>query len=600
MIVSHPTGTNMTDDYRLLRVDLTTGEWRSDHVPDQLMAGTIGGKGLASRYMLDEIPARCDPLGRASKLMFVLGPLSGTSFPTGNRYGVLFKSPLTGTYAENYSGGVVAKHMRATGHVAFVISGVSEQLSYLHVTEHGIEVMDARPLAGMDAIEVQARLLATHPGAGVLCIGPAGENLVRIASIQNDKYHSAARCGSGAVMGSKRLKAIVFSGTAKPAIGRDPAFKQLVADALRRLKEQPLFYGPEGMYRLYGTPVITDWANELGCFPTRYYTSGFSENAARLNGKALAETILKRRTGCWNCPFTCSKLVEVASGPNKCEVEGPEYETIANFGGLCDLPDLEGVAMLNEYCDRAGIDTISAGALCALAIEAKRRGMIEALQGTSLDYGDPAPVLAFLKDMVAMNGIASDFAMGTKHVAAKHGLGSLAVHVKGLDFAGYDPRAFRGFALSYGVAPEGPTHLRSVYHGIERQSPHRASYEDKVLPMIEQEDKMAIIDSLVTCKFIRNILDWDFLARIHDVVYTSSIDVPGLRAIAAEMVTNSRRFNVREGFGREDDFMPDRFYREALPTRDGGSHELDRARYARMLDEYYAARGWSPDGVPPA
>ncbi|MBN2153379.1 MAG: aldehyde ferredoxin oxidoreductase C-terminal domain-containing protein, partial [Candidatus Lokiarchaeota archaeon] len=366
---------------------------------------------------------------------------------------------------------------------------------------------------------------------------------------------------------------------------------------LDRLREKPLLYGPDGVYRKYGTPSIVDWTNELGCFPTRYYARGYSDAADRIGAHAINSTILKRRVGCWGCPFTCGKHVKVDEGPFACELDGPEYETIANFGGLCDIRDIAAIAKINEYCDRVGVDTISAGSLCGLAIEARRRGLIPGLKDEPIDYEDPSSVLRFLEAMVNLRGVAADFALGTRHVEQKHGLQGLAMHVKGLEFAGYDPRAFRGFALSYGVAPEGPTHLRSTYHNTEREL--APSYEGRVLPMIEHEDKMAIIDSLIVCKFIRGILEWDIIERLYEVTFGVEIDVAGLRAIAARMVTMSRSFNMVAGFSRKDDYLPDRVFKEPLPRKGGPPHELEREGYDRMLDEYYAARGWGSDGSPP-
>ncbi|MHA1714130.1 MAG: aldehyde ferredoxin oxidoreductase C-terminal domain-containing protein, partial [Promethearchaeota archaeon] len=399
-------------------------------------------------------------------------------------------------------------------------------------------------------------------------------------------------------MGSKKLKAIVFTGSKRPKINENPEFKRLIKSMLDRFKKKELLYGKDGVYRRLGTPVIVDWTNKLGCFPVRYYTRGYTEYANKINANALIEQILKRRTGCWNCPFTCGKYVEVTTGPYKCALEGPEYETIANFGGLCDIRDIAAIAWINEFCDRVGIDTISAGAVCALAIEAKRRGLIDGLKDVDIGYNSPQKVMNFLVDMVELKGIAADFSKGTKHVANKYELGDFAVHVKGLEFAGYDPRAFRGFALSYGVSPEGATHLRSVFHGMEKDLPDRESYEGKVKLMIEQEDKMAIIDSLIICKFTRGAVDWPFLTTIFNTVYQEEYTIDDLRAIAGSMITKSRLFNIREGFSRKDDYMPERFYKESLPGPHGVLHTLDKNKYDRILDEYYHTRGWSKDGIP--
>ncbi|GAB4307653.1 MAG: aldehyde ferredoxin oxidoreductase [Promethearchaeota archaeon] len=585
------------EDRQLLRVDLTGGDVSVEEIPEDLLRRFVGGKGLGTYYLLKEVPPRADPLGPENELVFVAGPVTATKYPTGNRYGIIYKSPLTGTFAESYSGGGAVQLMRAAGYFVVLVEGAAERPTCLHIHENGATFRDATPLWGKDTIQTYEYYEAhKRRDVDVLCIGPAGENLVRIANVQNNLHHSAGRCGPGAVMGAKKLKALIFTGSRRPSLDSSPAFQEVVREVRRRLKDKPEVYGKEGLYPRYGTPSIVDWANELGCFPTRYFTACWSEHHEEFNAEAIRRRILKKRTACWNCPFGCGKRVVVDEGEFQCSVEGPEYETIYAFAGLCDVRDVAAVAWLNEYCDRAGIDTISAGSLCGLAIEANRRGRLPVK--LELDYNQPKQVFRFLDDLVHRRGIGDAFADGTKAAAERFGLQDLAMHVKGLDFAGYDPRAFRGFTLSYGVSPEGPTHLRSVFHGVERNLPNRLSYEGKVEPMIAEEDRMALIDSLVVCKFIRGVLDWDLIVRTYNAVFGTTATVEDLRGIANEVVTMARRFNAREGFSRKDDYMPPRAYEEPVKSRSGVVHVLDRDAYDRMLDEYYERRGWSKDGVP--
>jgi aldehyde:ferredoxin oxidoreductase len=586
-------------DYRVLRVDLNKKETEIEEIPLEVIKKYIGGKGIGSKYLLDEIKPKIDPLGPKNKILFVAGPLTATYFPTSNRYGILYKSPLTGTYAESYSGGGAAQKMRAAGYFMVIISGKSSTPVYLNITESRVEFKDASMIWGKDTIETYHYLGAdARRDLDIMCIGPAGENLVKIANVQNNQHHSAGRCGPGAVLGSKNLKAIVFSGNRKPSLNSKEAFKDLVQKVLQKLRDLPHLYGSEGVYKKLGTPTIVDWTNELGCFPTRYFTAGFSEYSENFNAQALIEQILVKRVGCWNCPFTCGKYTEVKEGPYICALEGPEYETIAAFGGMCDVRDIRAIAMLNEYCDRVGIDTISAGSLCGLAIEAKRRGRLPESEKLKIDYNKPLEILEFLKDLVNKRGLGADFAMGTKYVAEKYHLEDLAMHIKGLDFAGYDPRAFRGFTTSYGVAPEGPTHLRSTFHSIEKDLPDYLGYEGKVVKMIDFEDKMVLIDSLIVCKFIRTVLDWETLIEIYYTVFDERIDKEGLKKITNEIITLSRKFNIREGFSREDDQMPERIYKEKIINRYGVKLGLDYKKYNKMLDEYYEFRGWDKNGIP--
>ena len=492
--------------YQLLRINLSNYQSRLEEIPFESYLELFGGKGIGSKLLFDELKPKVDPLGPSNKMIFVTGPLSGTLFPTSNRYGVLFKSPLTGGYAECYSGGRLAERMIAAGVQVVVIEGTAKTPVYLEITEKSAKFHDAASLWGKDTIQTyEALQMDTRKDADMVCIGPAGENLVKIACLQNSKWHSAGRCGPGAVMGSKKLKAIIFSGKEKSSLNQNPEFKALVQKILAKLRSQPDVYGKDGFYRQFGTPIIADWANELGCFPTRYFTAGYDPYAEKINAHAMKDQIFRKHAGCWNCPFTCGKFVEVTEGDYKCAVEGPEYETIALIGGVCDIRDIGAVAMLNEFCDRMGIDTISAGSLAGFMIEAKRRGLIPGAETLSIDYDNPKGVLEFFKLLVQKEGLGTDFAQGSRYVAEKYGLESLVMHVKGLDFAGYDPRCFRGFTLSYGVSPEGPTHLRSVFHGIERNMPNRLEYENKAAPMLAEEDRMAIIDSLIVCKFVREI-----------------------------------------------------------------------------------------------
>ncbi len=585
--------------YLLLRVDLTHQSFKTDEIPTSIVQRYIGGKGLGTYFLLGEVNPTIDPLSNENKLIFVVGPLTGTTFPTSNRLGVLFKSPLTGTYAESYAGGGTAIHMRAAGYLALIVEGRSPGPLYLHVTEQGVEFHPAGDLWGIDTIETSKALLERHKcegdGSNAICIGPAGENLVRIASIQTSASRSAGRCGPGAVMGSKNLKAIVFQGDHVPVLKDTPPFKSLLKSVAQRIAGKPELYGKDGIYPRLGTVSIVDWTNELGCFPMRYFTACYSEHKGTFDSQALLK-VVKKRKGCRHCPFPCGKQVVVPEGPFKCDIEGPEYETVAIFGGVCDIQDIKAIAKINEFCDRVGIDTISAGNLVGLGIEAKRRGRLSG--SFSVTYNDPAGTLEFLADIAFKRGIGKVFGEGTKIAAQHFHLEDLAMHVKGLEFAGYDPRAFRGFALSYGVSPEGPTHLRSVYHVTEIRQKDRFSYENKVDPLIDGEDRMVFFDSLIVCKFLRAAVEWNELCEIYNTVFGTHVTVENLRALANHIITLSRVFNVKAGFTRADDYMPDRAYNEVLIHHNGQSMILDRDKYGNMLDEYYDKRGWSSEGIP--
>ncbi|MHA1821369.1 MAG: aldehyde ferredoxin oxidoreductase family protein [Promethearchaeota archaeon] len=588
----------MKEDYKLLRINLSQKRYSREYIEEGLLKKYIGGKGLASYFLLKEVPPHIDPLGPENKLIFTCGPLSGTIFPTGNRYGVLFKAPLMGTYGECYSGGRLAERFRASGYFMIIIEGVSEEPVYLYISDKKIEFRDAYHLWGMDTHETYYTLIPEKTNKmSALMIGPAGENMVKFATIQNDLYHSLARGGPGAVMGSKKLKAIVFEGNYKVRLNTKPEFKAFVKKIGKRIRSLPHIYGPEGTYQKYGTASIVTWANEFGCFPTEYFYKGYSEYYGNFDAEYLINNLLVKREGCWNCPFRCRKYIEVKEGPFQCEIEGPEYETIASIGGMSDIRSMEAIAKINDFCDRMGLDTISAGSLYGLAVECKKKGRIPGIEKLNIGYNKPLALLRFLRDLIKKGGIPGEFANGTKYIEQKYDLKDIAFHVKGLDFAGYDPRAFRGFALSYGVSPEGPTHLRSVFHSKEIKMPNRLEYEGKPAMMASEEDRMAIIDSLITCKFIRDALEWEYIPELYNSIFNEHYDLDAMHKIAGSIINLSRKFNNREGFNRNNDYLPIRAYTEPLPQNFTDPYIIDREKYDKMLDEYYQLRNWTKDGI---
>jgi len=587
--------------FRLLRISLDPSHLMSglpygeEEIPNDILRQYIGGKGIGTKILWDEVGADVDPLSPKNKLIFVTGPATGTKMATANRYGVLFKSPLTGIYAESYSGGYLAPKIRASGFDIIIIEGRAQKPVYIVIEDGKIEYKNAKDLWGETTYETEDYIKETEGSDfGVLCIGPAGENLVKFACIENDKWRSAGRTGAGAVMGSKNLKAIAFKGSRKPEIENPQLFEEVVKETLKSIREKDAVYGKKGVFPYYGTPGMVNTSNMVGFFPTRYWSQGKYEFKDEIGPDKMIETILVKRRACWNCPFGCGKVCEVKDGPYKCKVEGPEYETIYAFGGLCDIRDIKAIAKINDYCDQMGLDTISAGNLAGFAIEAKKAGKIDV--DFDLDYNNPDSILKLLELITFRKGIGNIFADGTRSAAEKLGLENIAVHVKGLDFGGYDPRAFRGMALSFAVSPIGPTHLRSTFYAAEGTMPDRLSYENKVERLIDWEDRMTLLDSLILCKFLRGVMDWERITKIFSAIFGVDATIDELKEISARINTLSKMYNVREGLSRKDDNLPDRFFEEALP--ENPEHILDRDKFKKMLDEYYELRGWDNEGKP--
>lgn len=555
----------------------------------------LGGKGIGTKILWEEVKVKVDPLSPENKLIFVIGPVTGTRLATANRYGVLFKSPLTKCYAESYSGGHLAPKIKASGYDVVICEGKAKRPIYIVINEGIVEFKNAENLWGKTTYETEDYIHEEEgKDFGVLCIGPAGENLVLFACIENDKWRSAGRCGAGAVMGSKNLKAIAFKGTRQPEITNPELYNEVVKETLDEIKAKEAVYGKNGNFPYYGTPGMVNTSNSIGFFPTKYWSQGTYEFKDEISAEKMIDTILIQRKACWNCPFGCGKLCEVKEGPYQCKVEGPEYETIFSFGGICDIRNIDAIAKINDYCDQMGLDTITAGNTVGFAIEAKKAGKID--ENFDIDYNNPDSVLKLLELIVFRKDIGNIFAEGTRLAAKKLGLEKIAVHVKGLEFGGYDPRAFRGMALSFAVSPIGATHLRSTFYAFESTMPDRLSYENKAELLIDWEDRMTIFDSLIICKFLRSVMSWERLAKIYSAIFGIEANEEDIKQIAARTNTLCRLYNVREGLTRKDDMLPARFFEQPLP--ENPEHVLDKNKFKKMLDDYYKLRGWDSDGKP--
>ena len=397
----------------LLRIDLTSRTVTEETIAPELLREWIGGKGIGTRYLADEVGPDVEPLGPANKLIFVTGPITGTTMFGSNRYGLHFASPLTGGYGECTSGGHVAPQFARTGYRVVIVEGAADTPVYIEVSEAGGAIHAADDFWGLDTYKAEEALVGRHkeqwPKAQACVIGPAGEKLVRFACVENNKWHSLGRGGSGAVMGSKKLKGIVFHGDRKVVSARPERFKELVRDMGARVKDDP----GQIAYRRGGTVNMVRLLNGANAFPTRYWRKGHLDDFEPLTTEAMIEGFLEHNNVCPPCLLQCIKHNVVREGPLKgLEIEGPEYETIYVFGGLCEIVDFAQIMRLNDICDRLGVDTMTAGNLCGLAIEASRRGVID----LGLDFGDAEGVAAFLESMCLREGLGDLFADGVLRV----------------------------------------------------------------------------------------------------------------------------------------------------------------------------------------
>jgi len=580
---------------RILTINLNNRSFSIEQISDKILSECLGGKGLATHLLLDRNPPGVDPLAPENNFIIATGPFCGGRLWGASRYGVYTKSPLTGMYAESYSGGKVPEAIDATGFDAVILTGKADKPTVLSVQPEGVEFHDAGDLWGMETFTAEAEAVQrfapnneefTKPGA--ITIGPAGEKMVKYAIIANDKWRCAGRTGVGAVLGSKHIKAMVFQGDRK----RQYADKEGIAEYAKNFSKTNMQHPGVKAYRKMGTTMMVTLMNSVGAFPSKYWSHGSCEHAEQISGELYHEEHDVKPHACAKCFMACGRLTKLKKGRHKdLQLEGPEYETIYSFGGLCMIKEMEEIAYLNDLCDRLGMDTITAGNLCGLAMEAKAQGRID----YDIKYGNAGQVAELIEKIGAREDIGDLLANGIIPTSKEWGVEDLAIHVKGMEPAGYDPRALKGMGLTFGTAPRGACHLRTTFYKPELSgmiAPEQI--EGKAEMLVDYEDRLNIFDTLTLCRFYRDLYTWEELEKSIEMVTGEKTTQESLRARAAHVTTMTRKFNIQEGFTAADDRLPKRLHREVLP--EGGS--LSEADMEYMLQDYYRLRGWDSAGIP--
>ncbi len=580
---------------RIITIDLSKLEFLIEPLADDELTEVLGGKGLATRLLLQRNPVGVNPLSEENHLIFATGPFCQNRIWGGSRYGVFTKSPLTGFYSESYSGGRVPEAIDATGFDAVIFKGKAPRPAVVSLHPQGAVFHEAGDLWGQDVFKSEQTALERFaieqegfhkPGAVV--IGPAGEQLVRYAIIANDKWRCAGRTGVGAVMGAKLLKAVVFQGDRQRELS-DP---QGVADYAKAFSKAHMQSPGVKAYRAMGTTMMVALMNTAGAFPAKYWSQGSCDHWEKISGETFHQEHDIKPHACAKCFMACGRLATIRSGRRKgLQLEGPEYETIYAFGGLCMVDDMAEIVYLNHLCDQLGMDTITAGNLCALTIEAARRGAVD----FDIDYGASDQIGALIEMIARREGIGGVLADGIVTAARQWGVEDLAVHVKGMEPAGYDPRVLKGMGLTFGTAPRGACHLRTTFYKPELAGLIPADQiKDKARMLTDYEDRLNIFDAMILCRFYRDLYPWEELEKLIPMVIGVPMSKAELRQKATNIVNMTRSFNLREGLKPEDDRLPERIHREALPS----GHTLKSDEMAYMLKDYYAQRGWNDDGIP--
>jgi aldehyde:ferredoxin oxidoreductase len=581
---------------RILKINLTHGQFQTEEIAEEIYAKYLGGKGLASYLLYELNPPGIDPLHADNCLIFATGPIGGSRIWGSCRYGVFTKSPQTGFYSESYSGGKVPEAIDATGYDAIVIQGQSRKPTVLEVTPDKVIFHEAEALWGKESYETEDLVMAQYAQKedglkrkGVVVIGPAAENGVVFGVIKNDRWRSAGRTGVGTVMGAKKVKAILFKGDRKRPLYDEAGVKKISKDIAATGKDNPGAHA----YKSMGTAQLVKIVNNAGAFPTRYWSEGTYDKWDQIDAEAFHAKCDVKPNACLKCFMACGRLTTIKEGRHAgMQIEGPEYETIYAFGGLCLIDSIEEIAYLNDICDRLGMDTISAGNLCAFTIEAYKRGKID----HQLEYGD-VDGIAVLLDMISRReGIGDDLARGIRYAAKQWDLEDIAVHVKGMEPAGYDPRVLKGMGLAFATSDRGACHLRTTFYKPELTGMiPPGQIEGKAELFIEFEDRLTIFDALIFCRFYRDLYQWDELGETVQAVTGLAADKASLQSIAASISNIVRRFNIREGMTSEDDWLPPKLFKKLEKS----GAEIKPEELAAMRKDYYQLRGWDEDGVPP-
>jgi aldehyde:ferredoxin oxidoreductase len=598
---------------QILRVNLTTGAIRTEELNPVWARQTLGGAGLATRYLLELTPPGIEPLGARNVLIFMTGALTGTPSASASRYSVVAKSPQTNLWGQSNSGGFFGPALKWSGFDGVIFEGVSPEPVYLSILDGKAELHPASHLWGLTVPECDDRL---HSDIGrplnIACIGPAGENQVRYAAIMNNKNRAAGRTGMGAVMGSKRLKAIACGGNKHISLNNPVDFKNVTQRQHEFMDESIMKIS----FEAFGTNVIADMVNIRGGYPTRNWQYGTFEQIDSVNGQAMTDKVLVEGVRCFACPVACGRGTEIREGKWKgAHGEGPEYETMDTLGAMCGVDDLNAITMANYKCNEYGLDTISAGSTIAFAMEAYQRGILNLEQtgGIALEFGNADVIVDMVERIARRQGIGDLLAEGTLRMAERLGGDSqhFAMQVKGLELPAYDPRAAKITGLGYVTANRGGDHMNGyiqaptfidipflIVDDSTIQNPLLVNPQEARV-LIDMENALSVLDALGGCKFMGVLLSANELADLVQAATGWDFDLAEFHKCGERLQTMARAYCVREGLRREHDVLPGRLMHDPLPDGPAQGMVLDSQSLEQMKDAYYDLRGWDiSTGVP--
>ena len=608
------------------QINLSDNSIRIEQTDQEIFKKFIGSRGYAAKLLYDMTGPGTKPFDPENPVIFSTGLLTGTPWPTSARYTVTCKSPLTGVYGYANAGGFFGPALRHAGFDAVIITGIASSPKYLLIKQNEIEICDAGHLWGKITHETEEILKQNHPKSRVASIGPAGENMILMASIINDLNRAAARCGVGSVMGSKKLKAIVVERVKKPDLPEP--FSLLIKSMMKKVTSNSYTRS----FSRWGTPAVIDPKNKVGDLPARNHQLAQVPFVEKVNAIAVDRYVIAKR-GCFACPIKCSRISRVDKGKFKCEVEGPEYETINSFGPMLWNSDIESVIYANLLCNQLGMDTISTGVIIAFAMECHEHGLLEDDE-FSLEWGDTESIIGLIKKMAYKQGLGELLGQGVRKAAAVIGGGAerFAMHVKGMEMPRQEPRVAKAFGLGHGTSNRGADHLyalptidiaghlkvaKKLFPEFLPEFMDVTSEKGKPEQVKFTEAFSAIADSTGICKFSSVETYALFPEDIARGLTALGVPCTGKSLLKdGERIVNlERMYNIREGLRQKDDLLPERFLSEKLEVKNDPVKEIPLKAPSQgekrsvpdegeiideraMLDHYYQLRGWSSDGVP--
>ncbi|MFH0821106.1 MAG: aldehyde ferredoxin oxidoreductase family protein [Pseudomonadota bacterium] len=591
---------------KFLRVNLSTGLIETGSVDEKTRMDFVGGRGFGISTLYKELMPGTDPLGEHNKLILLNGVLAGTSAQAVSRWLVYTKSPLTGGLARSSAGADFGAWLKFAGYDFIIVEGKAEKPVYIHLSHEGCRIHDAGEIWGKDTKETQDWLDRKYgKGTRAACIGPAGERLVKYAAIVTAR-RTAGRCGTGAVMGSKNLKAIAI--TAKPAVQlHDPeGFKQMAREQMALIRASKGFQH----HKEWGTTTTQNVTNDMGIFPTRNFRYGRLMDSEKVGG-AEYKKLRTGQFGCYACAARCGKIHTVPTGPYAgAHSEGPEYETIWSFNASIESTSIEASIAADELCDDLGLDTISAGNCIGFAYELYEKGILtqKDTDGLELTYGNHAAMVALVKKIALREGIGNLLAEGSKRAAAVIGKGAedYAMHVKGLELPAYEPRGSKSQGYNYATSNIGGSHnygyaAQEIFGVPEPRAVDRFAEEENADIVVFNQDRTATGEVGIVCAFAAG---WGWVPSHFGRMLAAAsgierfADFNHLKRVGERIVNLERAFIVREGFDRRQDALPKRITSEPLLTRGAPGDGQVVRNQDRFLDRYYEIRGWTKNGVP--